>query len=73
MFCSEILCFEKSPAMLDYSALALNHEGSDPAGPLKYERLRREPDAGQYVRHDRIARGAGRGTRSAQSVEIASR
>ena len=39
MFCSEILCFEKSPAMLDYSALALGQEGSDPGGALKFERL----------------------------------
>jgi len=52
MFCREILGFKKSPAMLDYSALALNQEGLNARGPLKYGRLRREPDAGQYVRHD---------------------
>ena len=56
MFCSEILSFEKSPAMLDYSALALNQEGSDAGEPLKYGRLGREPDAGQQVRHDRITK-----------------
>ena len=67
MFCREILSFKKSPAMLDYSALALNQEGLDAGGPLKYGRLRREPDAGQYVRHDRITRGPP-GMRSAQSV-----
>ena len=67
MFCREILSFKKSPAMLDYSALALNQEGLDAGGPLKYELLRREPDAGQYVRHDRITRGPP-GMRSAQSV-----
>jgi hypothetical protein len=67
MFCREILSFKKSPAMLDYSALALNQEGLDAGGPLKYEILRREPDAGQYVRHDRITRGPP-GMRSAQSV-----
>jgi len=39
--------FWEVAAMLDYSALALNHEGSDPGGPLKYGRLRRKPDAGQ--------------------------
>ena len=48
MFCREILSLKKSPAMLDYSALALNQEGLDADGPLKYGRLRRE-DACQYV------------------------
>ena len=67
MFCREILGFKKSPAMLDYSALALNQEGLNARGPLKYGRLRREPDAGQYVRHDLITRGP-LGMRSAQSV-----
>lgn len=41
MLWSEILSFEKSPAMLDHLALALNQEGSDAAGPLKRGRLRR--------------------------------
>jgi len=54
MFCREILSFKKSRAMLDYSALALNQEGLDAGGPLRYGLLRREPDAGQY---DRIPRG----------------
>lgn len=56
MFCSEILSFEETPAVLDYSALALNQERSDAAGPLKYGRLGREPDGGQQVRHDRITK-----------------
>jgi hypothetical protein len=46
MFCSEILIFEKSPAMLDYSALALNQEGFDAGELLKYGRRGREPVAG---------------------------
>ncbi len=46
MFGSDILSFEKSPAMLDYSALALSQEGLDAGGPLKYRRLAREPDVG---------------------------
>jgi len=68
MFCNEILSFEKPLAMLNYSALALSQEGSDAGGPLKYVRLGREPDAGQYVRHVRITMGVGQGMRSAQSV-----
>ena len=48
MFCREILSFMKSPAMLAYSALALNQEGLDAKGPLNHGRLRRE-DAGQCV------------------------
>jgi hypothetical protein len=36
MFCSEVLSFEKSPAMLDYSALALNQERSDAREHLKW-------------------------------------
>jgi hypothetical protein len=32
MFCSEILSFEETPAVLDYSALAPNQERSDAAG-----------------------------------------
>jgi hypothetical protein len=55
MFCSEILSFEKSPAMLDYSALALNQEGSDAGKTFKYGGLRRS-DVGQKVRHDRITK-----------------
>jgi len=41
MFCREILSFEESHAMLDYSALALNQEGSDVGVPHKYGRLGR--------------------------------
>jgi hypothetical protein len=46
MFCREILSSKKSPAMLDYSALALNQERSDAGEPLKCGRLGRELDAG---------------------------
>jgi hypothetical protein len=65
MFCREILSFEESHAMLDYSALALNQEGSDVGVPLKYGRLGREPDAGQQVRHDRTTSKGRLGMRSA--------
>jgi hypothetical protein len=65
MFCHEILSFEKSPAMLDYSAMALNQEGSDAGGTLKYGRLGREPDTGQQVGHDRITSKERLGMRSA--------
>ena len=61
MFCSEILSFEETPAVLDYSALALNQERSDAAGPLKYGRLGRESDGGQQVRHDRITKKGRKG------------
>ena len=63
MFCSEVLSFEKSPAMLDYPALALSQERSDAAGPLKYGRLGREPDGGQQIRHDRITKTGPEGMR----------
>jgi hypothetical protein len=56
MFCSEILNYEESPAMLDCSALALNQEGWDTGELLKYGRLGREPDAGQLVGLDRTTR-----------------
>lgn len=61
MFCREILSFKKSPAMLDHSALALNQEGSDAGGPLKRGNLRRDPDAGQQVGHDRSTKEVGLG------------
>ncbi|MET3844032.1 hypothetical protein ABIE49_006110 [Bradyrhizobium sp. OAE829] len=57
MFCGEILSLEESPAMLDYSALALGQEGTDAGGQLKYGRFGRGPDVGQYVSHDRINDG----------------
>lgn len=47
MFCSETLSFEKSPAMLDYSALALNQDGPDAGGAAQIRASRWEPDAGQ--------------------------
>jgi hypothetical protein len=43
MFCSEILSFEKSPAMLDYSALALNQEGSDTSGHMSCTSRMKDP------------------------------
>ena len=64
MFCREIVSFEKSPAMLDHFALALHQEGSDAAGLLKCGSLRRDPDAGQQVRHDRTTSQGRLGMRS---------
>lgn len=68
MFGSEIRSFEKPPAMLNYSALALNQKGSDARGPLKYGRLGREPGVGQDVRHGSNEAGRGQEMRSAQSA-----
>jgi hypothetical protein len=64
MFCREIVSFEKSPAMLDHFALALHQEGSDAAGPLKCGSLRRDPEAGRKVGHDRTTSKGRFGMRS---------